>query len=276
MSLSGTGATTTSPSLSRTCRSPSWIRCAQATSSPTTRVRRACSGPMSWLSTRSTRPLPPTSPRCWPTCGPPIRGARIVEAASPVTLGEGPPLSGKRVLVIEDGPTITHGGMPFGAGTVAARHEGAAEIVYPRPYAVGSIAGTYVRYPSIGAVLPAMGYGDEQLAELGATVRRADCDVVVIGTPMDLARLVDLGHPSRRVTYQLSEIGTPTLKDILEPLVQGWARPQRGWVAYRPQASISAPTAEPASMPPTGSVIASAGVGPEPFMARACPTRRLH
>jgi predicted GTPase len=149
--------------------------------------------------------------------------AQIVRAASPVTLGQGPPLSGKRVLVIEDGPTITHGGMPFGAGTVAARRKGASEIVDPRPYAVGSIAGIYARYPGIGAVLPAMGYGDEQLAELGATVRRAPCDVVVIGTPMDLARLVDLGHPSRRVSYQLSEIGSPTLKDVLDPFAQRWA-----------------------------------------------------
>ncbi len=148
--------------------------------------------------------------------------ARIVEAASPVTLGEGPSLSGKRVLVIEDGPTITHGGMPFGAGTVAADHEGAAEIIDPRPYAVGSIAATYARYPGIGAVLPAMGYGDEQLAELGATVRQAACDVVVIGTPMDLARLVDLGHPSRRVSYELREVGSPTLKDVLDPLAQSW------------------------------------------------------
>ncbi|MGA2530669.1 MAG: GTPase [Acidimicrobiales bacterium] len=148
--------------------------------------------------------------------------ARIVKAASPVTLADGPSLAGKRVLVIEDGPTITHGGMPFGAGTVAAHHDGALELVDPRPYAVGSIAGTYKRYPGIGAVLPAMGYGDEQLAELGATVRRAECDVVVIGTPMDLARLVDLGHPSRRVSYELQEVGSPTLSDFLGPLSQSW------------------------------------------------------
>jgi predicted GTPase len=153
--------------------------------------------------------------------------ARVVRAASPVTLGEGPPLAGKRVLVIEDGPTITHGGMPFGAGTVAAHHDGAGEIVDPRPYAVGSIAGTYARYPGIGAVLPAMGYGDEQLAELAATVRQAACDVVVIGAPMDLARLVDLGHPSRRVSYELREIGSPTLKDVLDPLAQRWAPSSR-------------------------------------------------
>jgi predicted GTPase len=153
--------------------------------------------------------------------------ARVVRAASPVTLEAGPALTGKRVLVIEDGPTITHGGMPFGAGTVAAQHDGATDIVDPRPYAVGSIAGTYARYPGIGAVLPAMGYGDEQLAELGATVRQAPCDVVVIGTPMDLARLVDLGHPSRRVSYELREIGSPTLKDVLDPLANRWESAMR-------------------------------------------------
>ncbi len=147
----------------------------------------------------------------------------VVMAASPVTLDEGPSLAGKRVLVVEDGPTITHGGMPFGAGTVAARAEGAAELVDPRPYAVGSIAETYRRFPSIGAVLPAMGYGDEQLAELGETARRAACDVVVVGTPIDLVRLVDLGHPARRARYELSEIGEPTLADLLAPHVAKWA-----------------------------------------------------
>lgn len=149
-------------------------------------------------------------------------GTPVVMAASPVTLDEGPPLAGKRVLVVEDGPTITHGGMPFGAGAVAVREEGAAELVDPRPYAVGSIAETYRRFPSIGAVLPAMGYGDEQLAELGETARRAACDVVVIGTPIDLARLVDLGHPARRARYELSEIGEPTLADLLAPHVSKW------------------------------------------------------
>src|SRR5690606_28475784 len=115
----------------------------------------------------------------------------------------GPSLAGRRVLVVEDGPTITPGGMPFGAGSVAAREAGAAELVDPRPYAVGSIAATYAAYPGIGAVLPAMGYGDAQLAELGATVRAADCDAVVVGTPIELARIVDLGHPSRRAHYEL-------------------------------------------------------------------------
>jgi predicted GTPase len=150
-------------------------------------------------------------------------GATIVRAASPVTLEAGPPIAAKRVLVIEDGPTTTHGGMPFGAGTFAARLNGAAELIDPRPYAVGSIAETYRKYPGIGAVLPAMGYGDEQLAELGATARATDCDVVVIGTPMDLARLVDLGHPSVRVHYELNEIGTPTVADVLAPHIARWS-----------------------------------------------------
>jgi len=155
-------------------------------------------------------------------------GATIVRAASPVTLVPGPAIAGHRVLVVEDGPTITHGGMPFGAGTVAARQAGAAELVDPRPYAVGSIAEVYRRYPAIGAVLPAMGYGDAQLAELGATARAAECDVVVIGTPMDLARVVDLGHPSRRVTYDLAEIGSPTVAEALEPFMSKWAAARRG------------------------------------------------
>lgn len=147
--------------------------------------------------------------------------ASLVRAESPVTLQPGAPIAGKRVLVIEDGPTITHGGMPFGAGTVAARRAG-AEIVDPRPYAVGSIAEVYRRFPEIGPVLPAMGYGDEQLGELGATARRADCDVVVIGTPVELARVVDLGHPSRRATYELKEVGHPTVEDVLEPFFSKW------------------------------------------------------
>jgi predicted GTPase len=148
--------------------------------------------------------------------------ASIVSANSPVTLQPGPSVAGARVLVIEDGPTITHGGMPFGAGTVAARRAGATEFVDPRPYAVGSIAGTYAKYPSIGRVLPAMGYGDTQLAELAATIRAADCDVVVVGTPIDLGRLVDLGHPARQVTYELAEIGTPTLASVLAPYLDKW------------------------------------------------------
>jgi predicted GTPase len=149
--------------------------------------------------------------------------ATIVKAASPVTLEEGPSLVGAHVLVIEDGPTITHGGMPFGAGTVAAGQAGATMLVDPRLHAVGSIADTYARYPGIGLVLPAMGYGADQLRDLATTIRAAPCDVVVSGTPVDLARLVDLGHPVRRVSYELREVGRPTLQDVLAPLAREWS-----------------------------------------------------
>lgn len=148
--------------------------------------------------------------------------AVVIQAASPVTLDPGPDLAGRRVLVIEDGPTITHGGMAFGAGTVAARHAGAGVIVDPRPVAVGSIAETYDRYPHVGLVVPAMGYGEQQLAELGQTVRAADCDVVVTGTPVDLGRIVELGHPTRHARYRVRELGKPTLEDVLEPWIEAW------------------------------------------------------
>jgi predicted GTPase len=144
--------------------------------------------------------------------------ATIVRAASPVTLEDGPPLAGRCVLCVEDGPTITHGGMPFGAATVAAEREGAALRVDPRATAVGSIAGVYEDYPHIGAVLPAMGYGDEQLAELEATINATDCDVVVSGTPVDLGRLIESRHPIRHVRYELDEIGRPNLADVLAPI----------------------------------------------------------
>ena len=145
--------------------------------------------------------------------------ATIVKATSPVTLEPGPSLVGARVLVVEDGPTITHGQMPFGAGTVAARQAGATTFVDPRPYAVGSIKDTFEKYPGIGTVLPAMGYGDIQLKELEETLRAAECDVVVAGTPMDLRRILDPGHPLRRVSYETVEVGTPTLADVLQPII---------------------------------------------------------
>jgi len=144
--------------------------------------------------------------------------AHIVLARSPVELRDGPPLEGRRVLVVDDGPTLTHGGMPFGAGTVAAREAGAAELVDPRPYAVGSIAETFARYPDL-RVLPAMGYSDEQLAELERTIDACDCDVVVTGTPIDLARLIRSRHPIRHATYRLEEVGGVPLVDLLEPIV---------------------------------------------------------
>jgi predicted GTPase len=143
--------------------------------------------------------------------------AVIVQAESPVTLDPGPPLAGKRVLVVEDGPTLTHGGMAFGAGTVAARQAGAV-IVEPRPYAVGSIAAMFERYPGIGAVLPAMGYGDAQLRELAETIDRVDCEVVVTGTPFDLGRLITTRHPIRHARYELREVGRPDLHELVAPI----------------------------------------------------------
>ncbi len=148
--------------------------------------------------------------------------ATVVRAASPVTLTAGPSLVGRRVLVVEDGPTITHGGMAYGAGLVAAREAGALEVVDPRPFAVGSIRATFDRYPHIGPVLPAMGYGADQLAELAETINRADCDVVVTGTPADLGRLVDVTRPIRHATYDYVEMGEPSLSGILTPMVEQW------------------------------------------------------
>jgi predicted GTPase len=145
--------------------------------------------------------------------------ATVVRAESPVVLSHGPTLVGKSVLVVDDGPTITHGGMPFGAGAVAARNAGADEIIDPRPWAVGSIAEVFERFPHIGHVLPAMGYGDEQLAELEATINATPCDLVVTGTPIDLGRLIETRHTIRHATYELKELGRPTLEDVLEPVL---------------------------------------------------------
>ncbi|MGZ8687659.1 MAG: cyclic 2,3-diphosphoglycerate synthase [Gaiellaceae bacterium] len=144
--------------------------------------------------------------------------AKVIRAESPVTLDPGEALEGRRVLVIEDGPTLTHGGMTFGAGTVAARQAGAAEIVDPRPYAVGSIRDTFARYPHVGAVLPAMGYDDEQLRDLEATIDAVECDVVVTGTPFDLGRLITTRHPLRHARYEIREIGHPTLHEAIAAL----------------------------------------------------------
>lgn len=141
--------------------------------------------------------------------------ALIVEAASPVTTDRPDLITGRRALVIEDGPTLTHGEMRFGAGTVIARKCGAREIVDPRPFAVGSIADTYTAYPSIGPVLPAMGYGDQQVRDLEATIDRVPCDVVIVGTPVDLARRVPIRKPVVRARYELQEIGQPDLEQVL-------------------------------------------------------------
>ena len=145
--------------------------------------------------------------------------ALVIEGASPLFVENGEAIRGKRVLVVEDGPTLTHGEMAYGAGWVAARRYGAGEIVDPRPFAVGSIAETYAKYPTTGDVLPAMGYGDRQVEELAQTIRASDADVVVIGTPIDLTRLIEFDKPSVRVRYELQEIGSPTLAEALKPVL---------------------------------------------------------
>jgi len=144
-------------------------------------------------------------------------GATVIEAASPIFVQDPGAIQGKKVLVVEDGPTLTHGGMAYGAGVVAARRFGAAEIVDPRPYAVGSIKTTYEKYPTTGDVLPAMGYGEEQTAELEQTIADTPCDLVIVATPIDLRRVVKIDKPSQRVRYELQEIGRPDLEDVLAP-----------------------------------------------------------
>jgi len=148
--------------------------------------------------------------------------APVVLAASPVVLEPGPALAGRRGLVVEAGATVTHGGMPFGAGTVAARQGGAAELVDPRPWAVGSLADTFARYTHLSRVLPAMGYSPAQLDDLAATIAAVPCDVVVTGTPIDLARLIEIPQPVRHATYSLAEIGSPTLASVLAPWIERW------------------------------------------------------
>ena len=147
-------------------------------------------------------------------------GATIIEAASPVTVEKPDVIKGKRCLVVEDGPTLTHGGMKFGAGIVAAEKFGATEVVDPRPWITGTIAETFESYPDIGKLLPAMGYGEQQIKDLEATINAADCDVVIIGTPIDLRRLLHIEKPSVRVTYNLKEIGRPTVANVLEPFTK--------------------------------------------------------
>ncbi len=145
--------------------------------------------------------------------------AIVIDAASPVTVDNPELVRGKRVLVVEDGPTLTHGEMKYGAGVVAARRLGAAEIVDPRPFLKGSLIDTFRKYPGIGAVLPAMGYGAEQMADLQATIDAADCDLVIIGTPIDLRRYVSFSKPAVRVDYQLQEIGQPTFVEVIDQFV---------------------------------------------------------
>ncbi|MGB4433028.1 MAG: GTP-binding protein, partial [Bacillota bacterium] len=143
-------------------------------------------------------------------------GAIVVEAASPIFMDEPQQITGKRVLVIEDGPTLTHGEMPYGAGLIAARKWGALETVDPRPWAVGSIKDTFEKYPHIGPLLPAMGYSEKQIKELEETVNKVPCDLVIVATPIDLRRVLKIDKPAIRVRYELQEIGTPSLEDAMK------------------------------------------------------------
>ena len=149
-------------------------------------------------------------------------GALVIQAASPLTVDDPSVLKGKRVLAVEDGPTLTHGGMKYGAGILGARAAGAAEIVDPRPFLVGELVDTFKKYPGLGTLLPAMGYGPQQVADLEATLRNAaegGVEAVAVGTPIDLGRLVEIPVPFTRVRYDLLVKGRPTLEEALQPIL---------------------------------------------------------
>ncbi len=145
--------------------------------------------------------------------------ATIIEAASPISVDDGSLIAGKLALVIEDGPTLTHGEMQYGAGMVAAEKFGAEDVVDPRPYTVGSITETFEKYPDIGPLLPAMGYGAQQMKDLEETIAKTKCEVVIIGTPIDLRRVINIKQPSVRVSYDLQVVGKPSLTDVLKPII---------------------------------------------------------
>jgi len=146
--------------------------------------------------------------------------SKIIKAESKITVDKPELIKGKRVLVVEDGPTLTHGEMKIGAGSVAAERLGAAELVDPRPFAVGSLIDTFKKYTHVENVLPAMGYGDQQLKDLEDTINQTDCDVVIIGTPMDLTRIININKPTTRVFYDLEEVGEPNLHEVLQGFIQ--------------------------------------------------------
>jgi len=144
--------------------------------------------------------------------------AMVVDGASPIFVDDYEQIRGKRVLVVEDGPTLTHGEMEYGAGVVAAEKFGAAELIDPRPFTVGTITETFEKYPEIGSLLPAMGYGDQQMKDLEETINKSDADLVIIGTPIDLRKIIKIDKPALRVFYELQEIGKPDLSDALKKI----------------------------------------------------------
>jgi len=145
--------------------------------------------------------------------------AMVIDAASPIFVDDYQQIKGKRVLVVEDGPTLTHGEMSFGAGIVAAEKYGAAELVDPRPFTTGKISETFEKYPDIGTLLPAMGYGEQQMKDLETTINSSDADLIIIGTPIDLRKIITIKKPALRVYYELQEIGEPTLQDALKKIM---------------------------------------------------------
>jgi predicted GTPase len=145
--------------------------------------------------------------------------ATVIDSAMPVRVENPEQIGGARVLVVEDGPTLTHGGMRFGAGVIAAEQYDAAELIDPRPFAVGSIREVYATYPHVGMVLPAMGYGPRQIQELSETIHRVDCDLILIATPVDLGALISISQPTCRVTYEFQETGKPDLKQVLQNVI---------------------------------------------------------
>jgi predicted GTPase len=155
-------------------------------------------------------------------------GAIVIDAASPVSVAKPELIRGKKVLVVEDGPTLTHGEMTYGAGVVAAEKFGAAELVDPRPFTVNSITETFNKYPDIGILLPAMGYGAHQVKDLEMTINKTKCDLVIIATPIDLGKLIKINKPSVRVFYDLQEIGSPNLTSVLEEFVGGLKKGKAG------------------------------------------------
>ena len=146
--------------------------------------------------------------------------AKIIDSASPITVEHPELIRGRRVLVVEDGPTVTHGGMEYGAGIIAANKAGAKEIVDPRPFTTGTISETFRQYPDIGPLLPAMGYSDEQIHDLEQTINAADCDAVVIGTPIDLTRVININKPATRVRYGIKEIGDANLEEVIDTFLE--------------------------------------------------------
>ncbi|HUW92493.1 MAG TPA: cyclic 2,3-diphosphoglycerate synthase [Bacteroidales bacterium] len=146
--------------------------------------------------------------------------AIVIDGASPIKVDDPSVIKGKRVLVVEDGPTLTHGEMKLGAGIIAARKFGAAELVDPRPYTVGKLSETFAKYPNIGTLLPAMGYGEQQLRDLETTINNTDCDSVIIGTPIDLNRIIKIKKPNTRVYYDLQEIGNPNLEEVIDDFIK--------------------------------------------------------